>query len=155
METIAAAGRMKEWSRAARERGRRIGLVPTMGALHDGHLSLVARARAGSDLVVLSIYVNPMQFGPGEDYALYPRNPARDAELARAAGVDVLFAPDEGEVHLPHHRTRVEVAGMQEALCGRSRPGHFRGVATVVLKLLAIVAPDSAYFGEKDAQQLR
>ncbi len=155
METVTTAARMKELARAAPGRGRRIGLVPTMGALHRGHLSLVARARAGCDAVVLSIYVNPLQFGQGEDFERYPRDLARDAEMARQAGVDVLFAPPEGEIHVPGHRTRVEVEEMQDILCGRSRPGHFRGVATVVAKLLAIVRPQAAYFGEKDAQQLR
>ncbi len=146
---------MKEWSRAARARGRLIGFVPTLGALHAGHLSLLARARAECDAVVLSIYVNPLQFGPREDYARYPRDLDRDARLAGEAGVEIVFAPDEGEIHLPDHRTTVEVRGMQDVLCGRSRPGHFRGVTTVVAKLLAIVAPAAAYFGEKDAQQLR
>ncbi len=155
METITTAVRMKEWSRAARGRGRRIGLVPTMGALHDGHLSLVARARSECDTVVLSAYVNPLQFGPREDFRSYPRDLERDAGLSRAAGVAVLFAPGEAEVHLPDHRTWVEVEAMQDILCGRSRPGHFRGVTTVVAKLLLIVQPDAAYFGEKDAQQLR
>ncbi|HKN46583.1 MAG TPA: pantoate--beta-alanine ligase [Candidatus Polarisedimenticolia bacterium] len=155
MDIVTTAAGMKGWSRAARTRGGRLGLVPTMGALHDGHLSLVARARGECEQVALSIYVNPLQFGPQEDFARYQRDLKRDAELARGAGVDVVFAPDDGEIHLPGHRTWVEVSGMQDALCGRSRPGHFRGVATVVLKLLAIATPAAAYFGEKDAQQLR
>ncbi len=155
MDTIATTERMKQLARAAARAGRRIGLVPTMGALHEGHLSLARRARAECDLVVLSIYVNSLQFGPSEDFRAYPRDPVRDGALARGAGVDALFVPDEGEIHLDGHRTRVEVEGLQDTLCGRSRPGHFRGVTTVVAKLLAIVRPAAAYFGEKDAQQLR
>jgi pantoate--beta-alanine ligase len=126
-----------------------------MGALHDGHLSLATRAQGECDLVVLSIYVNPDQFGPSEDFARYPRDRERDARLAGESGVTILFAPREEEIHLPDHRTRVEVEGMQDVMCGRSRPGHFRAVATVVAKLFGIVRPHAAYFGEKDAQQLR
>src|SRR5262245_15125299 len=140
---------------AARAAGRRIGFVPTMGALHEGHLSLVSRAAAECDEVVVSIYVNPIQFGPKEDYKAYPRDLERDAGLCRETGVTTIFAPAEGEVHLPDHHTFITVAGLEETLCGRSRPGHFRGVATVVAKLFAIVRPHIAYFGEKDAQQLR
>jgi pantoate--beta-alanine ligase len=146
---------MRELSDAARVAGRRIGFVPTMGALHDGHLALARRAASECDDVVLSIYVNPLQFGPREDLAGYPRERDRDTALSREAGVASLFIPDEGEVHRPGHRTFVEVERMPDVLCGRSRPGHFRGVTTVVHKLLAIVRPDAAYFGEKDAQQLR
>jgi pantoate--beta-alanine ligase len=154
MKRVTSAADMRRLSVELRREGR-LGLVPTMGALHEGHLSLVARARRECRNVVVSIYVNPLQFGPGEDFAAYPRDPARDADLLEKAGAAVLFAPGDGEVHLPGHRTFVEVTGMDEVLCGRSRPGHFRGVTTVVLKLFAIVAPDAAYFGEKDAQQLR
>ena len=135
--------------------GASVGLVPTMGALHDGHLALVRRAAAECEHVVLSIYVNPLQFGPREDLTGYPRDGERDAGLARAAGVTLLFVPDAGEIHRPGHRTFVEVEQMSDVLCGRSRPGHFRGVTTVVHKLLAIIRPDAAYFGGKDAQQLR
>jgi pantoate--beta-alanine ligase len=155
MEIATTASRMRELSDAARAADRRIGLVPTMGALHDGHLALARRAAAECDDVVLSIYVNPLQFGPREDFAGYPRDRERDTALAREAGVTVLFIPDEGEIHRPGHRTFVEVERMPDVLCGRSRPGHFRGVTTVVHKLLAIVRPATAYFGEKDAQQLR
>ncbi len=155
MQVVTAAGRMKELSRAAHAAERRIGLVPTMGALHRGHLSLVSRSRSECDLTVMSVYVNPLQFGPAEDFGAYPRDTARDSDLARAAGVDILFVPEEGEVHVPGHLTRVEVERMGDVLCGRTRPGHFRGVATVVAKLLAIVRPAAAYFGQKDAQQLR
>ena len=154
MDIVTTAARMSRLA-AARTVGRRVGLVPTMGALHDGPLSLARRARAECDEVVLSIYVNPLQFGPSEDLASYPRDREGDARLAREAGVDLLFVPIEGEIHRPEHRTWIEVTGMQDVLCGRSRPGHFRGVATVVQKLLAIVRPQFAYFGEKDAQQLR
>ncbi|HEU4401726.1 MAG TPA: pantoate--beta-alanine ligase [Candidatus Polarisedimenticolia bacterium] len=155
METVTTAAGMHDLAHAARGRGERLGLVPTMGALHAGHLSLVERARAECGVVALSIYVNPLQFGPSEDFQRYPRDLRRDGEQARAAGVDILFAPAEGEIHVGGHRTFVEVTGMQDVLCGRSRPGHFRGVTTVVAKLLAIVRPHAAYFGEKDAQQVR
>jgi pantoate--beta-alanine ligase len=155
METVTAASRIKGVARAARAAGKRVGLVPTMGALHDGHLSLLRRARADTDTVVVSVYVNPLQFGPTEDLARYPRDLERDARLCREAGADLLFAPADAEIHLPGHLTSVEVEEMDRVLCGRSRPGHFRGVCTVVAKLLMIVGPDAAYFGEKDAQQLR
>ena len=146
---------MRELSRVMRDGGKRVGLVPTMGALHAGHLSLVERARRDNDSVAVSIFVNPLQFGPGEDLAAYPRDPEGDAGRLRAAGVDLLFLPADGEMHPPGHRTRVEVERLQDVLCGRSRPGHFRGVTTVVAQLFAIVAPHAAYFGDKDAQQLR
>jgi pantoate--beta-alanine ligase len=155
MRLITSSREMHEVAAAARASGRRVGFVPTMGALHEGHLALVARAVAECDQVVVSIYVNPLQFGPKEDYSAYPRDLERDGGLCGAAGVAILFAPAEGEVHLPDHRTWITVAGLEETLCGRSRPGHFRGVATVVAKLFAIVRPHVAYFGEKDAQQLR
>jgi pantoate--beta-alanine ligase len=155
MVIVATVADLRRLTVAARSAGKRIGLVPTMGALHRGHLSLIERARAECDAVVVSIYVNPLQFGPQEDYRAYPRDRRSDEDLLRAARADVLFVPADEEIHRPGHRTRVEVEGMQDVLCGRSRPGHFRGVTTVVMKLLAIVGPDAAYFGEKDAQQLR
>ena len=155
MEIITTVAAMRGWTRAARAARKRVGLVPTMGALHRGHLCLIERARAECDVVVVSVYVNPLQFGPHEDYRAYPRDRERDEELLRAARADVLFVPGDEEIHRPGHRTRVEVEQMQDVLCGRSRPGHFRGVTTVVMKLLAIVGPDVAFFGEKDAQQLR
>jgi pantoate--beta-alanine ligase len=155
MRPIATAREMKDWTAAARAANRRVGFVPTMGALHDGHLSLVARARAECDEVVVSIYVNPLQFGPREDFASYPRDLERDGALCRDAGVSVVFTPAEGEVHLPDHRTWITLPGLEDVLCGSTRPGHFRGVATVVAKLFAVVRPHVAYFGEKDAQQLR
>ncbi len=155
MEIVTTASRMRDLSAAARDAGKRVGFIPTMGALHDGHLALVRRAATDCECVVLSIYVNPLQFGPREDFAGYPRDGERDAGLARAAGVTLLFVPDEGEIHRPGHCTFVEVEQMPDVLCGRNRPGHFRGVTTVVHTLLAIIRPDAAYFGEKDAQQLR
>lgn len=124
-----------------------------MGALHEGHLSLVRQARELSDLVVLSVFVNPTQFGAGEDLEKYPRDLERDANLARAAGVDLLYAPEAGDVYPPDYKTYVNVEGLDSILEGASRPGHFRGVATVVAKLLHRVVPHVALFGEKDAQQ--
>lgn len=139
------------------ESGRppRIALVPTMGYLHEGHLSLIDRARAEADFVVLSLFVNPLQFGPGEDLERYPRDEARDAELAAAHGVDLLFAPDPAELY-PHGEPAVQVVPLRLAdrLCGAYRPGHFQGVLTVVAKLFQIVAPDLAIFGQKDLQQV-
>jgi pantoate--beta-alanine ligase len=131
-----------------------VGLVPTMGALHGGHLSLVRRAREENGTVVVSVFVNPTQFGPGEDLHAYPRDEARDAALLASEGVDLLFAPFPAEVYPPGFSTRVRVAGLSEELEGASRgPEHFEGVATVVLKLLNVAQPDVAYFGQKDAQQ--
>lgn len=134
----------------------RVGLVPTMGALHGGHLSLLRRARADCDTVVMSLFVNPAQFGAGEDMARYPRDPVRDPEVARSEGVDILFAPGEEEVYPAGFATRVEVEEITTVLCGdpaRRGPEHFRGVTTVVTKLFNMVGPDVAYFGQKDAQQ--
>lgn len=155
MRTVTTPAQMKDEARRARSKGQRIGLVPTMGALHKGHLSLVARARSECDLVVLSIFVNRLQFGPTEDFTKYPRDLDRDTGCARTAGVGILFVPSDDAIHPAGHRTLVRVSGMQDVLCGRTRPGHFEAVATVVAKLFSIVRPDSAYFGEKDAQQLR
>jgi pantoate--beta-alanine ligase len=128
-----------------------VGLVPTMGAFHDGHLSLFRAARDENDVVVVSLYVNPAQFGAGEDLDRYPRDEAHDRTLAEEAGVDVLFAPES--LYGPEHSTWVDVEGLDDTMEGRFRPGHFRGVATVCLKLFNIVRPDRAYFGQKDAQQ--
>jgi pantoate--beta-alanine ligase len=133
--------------------GQAIGLVPTMGALHAGHLSLLGAARGENDLVVLSLFVNPAQFDEASDLAAYPRDEARDLELAAEAGVDVVFAPGADELYPAGFQTWVEVEELAQELEGASRPGHFRGVATVVLKLLNIVRPTRAYFGQKDAQQ--
>ncbi len=138
----------------ARRADKRIGFVPTMGALHAGHAALIRASRAESDFTVVSIFVNPIQFGPHEDFARYPRNLQADRELCAAVGTDVIFAPTPEEMYPPISRTFVEVAGLQDVLCGRSRPGHFRGVATVVLKLFHIVQPHHAYFGQKDGQQV-
>jgi pantoate--beta-alanine ligase len=137
----------------ARKAGRRVGFVPTMGALHAGHAALIRAARAECDYTVVSIFVNPTQFGPGEDYSRYPRTLDADRELSAAVGTDLIFAPTPEEMYPPDSHTLVEVMGVQDVLCGASRPGHFRGVATVVLKLFNIVQPDIAYFGQKDAQQ--
>ena len=141
--------------RDARSRGDVVGLVPTMGALHAGHLSLIRRARADNDLVVVSLFVNPAQFAANEDLGAYPRSEQRDAELAEAAGADILFAPSVGEIYPDGFATSIHVAGITEVLCGAHRgPAHFDGVATVVTKLFQIVTPHAAYFGQKDAQQV-
>ena len=142
---------------AERAAGRSIGLVPTMGCLHEGHVSLLRAARAACDVVVMSLFVNPTQFGPGEDLERYPRDERRDAELAAAAGVDLIYAPPVEEVYPEGFETTVEVGGLTEVLCGdpaRRGPEHFRGVTTVVAKLFNSVQPDVAYFGRKDAQQV-
>jgi len=138
---------------AWRRRGWRVGFVPTMGAIHEGHLSLVRRARDAADRVVASIFVNPLQFGPHEDYRRYPRPERRDRQLLREAGVDLLWLPSVGELYPPGHLTRVRVAELSQVLEGASRPGHFEGVTTVVAKLLNVVAPDELWLGQKDAQQ--
>lgn len=139
---------------AARARGSRIGFVPTMGFLHDGHLALCNAARDRSDVLVLSIFVNPLQFGPGEDLARYPRDLVRDAKLARSSGVDVLFVPHVDEMYPDAEaRVRVTAPGLTDRLCGAFRPGHFEGVLTVVAKLFNMVRPDLAVFGQKDLQQ--
>jgi pantoate--beta-alanine ligase len=140
---------------AARSRGDIVGLVPTMGALHEGHLSLIRRARLDNDLVVVSLFVNPTQFAAHEDLGAYPRDEQRDAALAESAGADILFAPPVGEIYPDGFSTTIHVSGITEVLCGAHRgPGHFDGVATVVAKLLNIVTPHAAYFGQKDAQQI-
>lgn len=151
-ETIAAT---REAVAAARGRGLTVGLVPTMGALHAGHASLLRAARAETGFVVASIFVNPAQFGPHEDFTRYPRPLEHDLGVCAAEGVDLVFMPDVAVIYPAGFRTYVEVHEWQDVLEGTSRPGHFRGVATVVLKLLEIVQPDIAYFGQKDAQQAR
>lgn len=153
MRKIAAVGRMKAAAREIKAQGRTLGFVPTMGYLHKGHLSLVMESLKKADATVVSIYVNPLQFGPREDFRTYPRDPERDEALLEEAGVDILFHPADSEMYPEGYRTAVEVAGLQDKLCGRSRPGHFKGVTTVVLKLFNIVRPDYAFFGRKDAQQ--
>lgn len=139
----------------ARQRGLTVGLVPTMGALHEGHLSLCRAARAETGFVVATIFVNPTQFGPNEDFARYPRQLETDRDLCGQAGVDVIFAPEVPTMYPADFHTFVEVLDLSAGLCGASRPGHFRGVTTVVLKLFNIVGADVAYFGQKDFQQAR
>lgn len=145
---------MKSESRAARRSGKRLGLVPTMGALHEGHLSLVRAAREANDLVAASIFVNPTQFGPNEDLAKYPRSFEQDCGMLERAGVDVVFAPSVEEMYPTGAVTWVMVEELSNKLDGRSRPGHFRGVTTVVAKLFHVVEPEAAYFGQKDAAQV-
>ena len=144
---------MRATSRTARHSGKHLGLVPTMGALHEGHLSLMRAAKAKCDVVAASIFVNPLQFGPTEDLAKYPRTFDHDVELLEKESVDILFAPAPAEMYTPGAVTYVTVEGLSDKLCGKSRPGHFRGVATVVAKLFHIVEPDVAFFGQKDAAQ--
>jgi pantoate--beta-alanine ligase len=153
MEIIKTVEGLRQAVRAEKKRGRTIGLVPTMGFLHEGHLSLVRRARSEADVTVVSLFVNPIQFGPKEDLKSYPRDFDRDADLLRAEHVDYLFAPTDEEMYPPEFRTFVEVRDLQDRLCGRTRPDHFRGVCTVVLKFFNLVEPDCAVFGRKDAQQ--
>jgi len=155
MQTLERIHEVREASRAARAQGRRVALVPTMGYLHEGHLALMRRARELAGLTVVSIFVNPTQFGPNEDFERYPRDLERDAELCRSAGVDVIFVPGVAEMYPAGFQTHVDVGGLTQPLCGASRPGHFRGVATVVAKLFLAAEPDIAVFGEKDYQQLQ
>ncbi|HEX4806593.1 MAG TPA: pantoate--beta-alanine ligase [Conexibacter sp.] len=153
MKTLRTIADLRAHLKPARQQGRTIGLVPTMGAFHQGHVSLMERARETTDVVVVSLFVNPTQFGAGEDLAAYPRDERRDAAIAREAGVDVLFAPAPEEIYPDGFQTTVHVGALAAPLEGAQRPGHFDGVATVVTKLLNIVGPDAAFFGQKDAQQ--
>lgn len=155
MQTISTIAAMREHLSDFRRIGKSIGLVPTMGYLHDGHMSLVKRARTDNDLVVTSIFVNPLQFGRNEDLSKYPRDMPRDSAMLEAGGVDFLFAPDVADMYPRPMETVVDVPSLGSMLEGEVRPGHFAGVATVVTKLLNIVQPDRAYFGEKDFQQLQ
>src|SRR5215470_4309083 len=155
MQVIERIAEMQDWSEHAWREGSRIVLVPTMGFLHEGHLRLVRDGKRRGNRLVVSIFVNPKQFSPNEDYTGYPRDFSRDQSLLEREGVDVLFHPSAGEMYPDGNRTHVEVEELSGRLCGASRPGHFRGVATVVAKLLNIVRPDVAFFGQKDAQQLR
>ena len=154
MERIQTLSEMRRWVEGERRGGKRIGFVPSMGKLHEGHASLMRRARTECDAVVASIFVNPTQFSPEEDYQSYPRDPEGDGRLAEKSGVDALFCPDAGELYPAGFRVKVSVPGLEDKLCGRYRPHHFSGVAVIVLKLFNIVAPDRAYFGDKDYQQL-
>jgi pantoate--beta-alanine ligase len=154
METITDPQEMQAWADRERAAGRRIALVPTMGALHEGHLALVVAARARADRVVVSVFVNPMQFNRRDDFERYPRVLEEDAAACASAGVDVVYAPPASAMYPEGFASAVEVAGVSESLCGRSRPGHFRGVTTVVTKLFHAVRPHAAVFGEKDWQQL-
>ena len=154
MEIIRTVADMKARAAAWKAEGLSIGLVPTMGSLHEGHESLMDAAREASDRVVVSVFVNPIQFGPGEDYEAYPRDLERDARICERHGVDVVFHPEVDDMYAPAHNTFVVMETLTDSLCGASRPGHFRGVCTVVSKLFNIVTPDKAFFGQKDAQQL-
>jgi pantoate--beta-alanine ligase len=153
MKTIRKIGPMKSALKEIRAQGQSVGFVPTMGYLHEGHLSLVNASLKSTDNTVVSIFVNPTQFGPMEDFQQYPRDLKRDSRLLEKLGVSFLFYPDSEEIYPPGYGTFVEVDALQDILEGRSRPGHFRGVCTVVLKLFNIVLPDVAFFGQKDAQQ--
>jgi len=154
MQIFKTIAHIRSASRTGRREGKRLGFVPTMGALHDGHLSLVRAAKAQCDIVAASIFVNPTQFGPNEDFSKYPRTFERDCELFKKEGVDLLFAPPVEEMYPAGAVTYVTVEGMSDRLCGKSRPGHFRGVTTVVSKLFNIVEPDVSFFGQKDAAQV-
>jgi len=155
MERLRTPGAMRAWADARRAEGARIGLVPTMGYLHEGHVSLVRIARAhGCGTVAATIFVNPTQFGPGEDFEKYPRDEARDLAMLEAAGTDAVYLPGVDDMYPEGHQTHVEVRTVSQGLCGAARPGHFRGVATVVAKLFLAAKPHVAVFGEKDCQQL-
>ena len=153
MEIVSKASRMREVAAAIRAKRQRLALVPTMGALHEGHLSLVRHARQQADFVVVSIFVNPTQFGPNEDFSKYPRDLDRDIRQLAELGVEYVFTPEIQEMYPEGCRTYVEVEQWGQRLCGATRPGHFRGVTTIVAKLFNLVSPDVAVFGKKDAQQ--
>lgn len=154
METMGNIAAMKEFAKTVKKNGKRLGLVPTMGYLHEGHLSLMKQAKAECDIVAASVFVNPIQFGAGEDFEEYPRDLSHDIDIAGKAGVDVIFVPSAAEMYPQDFRSYVEVTDITQQMCGSSRPGHFRGVTTVVNKLFNIIQPDRAYFGQKDAQQV-
>ncbi|WGS64032.1 pantoate--beta-alanine ligase [Marinitoga aeolica] len=155
MELITSISKMKDIRNKIIKEGKSIGFVPTMGYLHKGHLSLVEQARKDNDIVVVSIFVNPTQFGPNEDFDRYPRDLNRDMELLKPYNVDYIFHPDVNDMYSKTHSTYVEEIKLTKVLCGKSRPGHFKGVTTIVTKLFNIVRPTRAYFGQKDAQQFR
>ena len=152
---LVSSAQLYDWAEERRRRGRKIGIVPTMGALHDGHLSLVRRLKSQVDDVVVTVFVNPTQFGPAEDFSKYPRDLDRDVRLSVSAGADALFTPPVSAMYPPGDETRVRVPRVAKHLCGASRPDHFEGVATVVTKLLCAVGPATAIFGRKDYQQLQ
>lgn len=154
MKLLKTIDEMRAFRTAMRQNGQPVGLVPTMGALHEGHLSLVRAAREKSDVVAVSIFVNPTQFGPHEDFAKYPRDLKSDCRMLEREHVDVIFAPSVNDMYPAGAVTWVTVEGMSDRLCGKSRPGHFRGVTTVVSKLFHIIEPDAAFFGQKDAAQV-
>ena len=154
MEIVTTVKEVRDRVKAWKKEGKQVGLVPTMGYLHEGHKSLIDKAVAENDAVVVSVFVNPMQFGPTEDLASYPRDLEADAKLCEAAGASLIFHPEPEEMYKDGFCSFVDMNGLTNALCGLSRPVHFRGVCTVVNKLFNIVQPDKAYFGEKDAQQL-
>ena len=153
MKVITSPDEIQNYCRSAHADGMTIGLVPTMGFLHEGHLSLMRRARTENDLLVISIFVNPTQFGQGEDYDKYPRDLQRDSEMADSVGVDVIFNPAPEDMYPNGYATFVNVERLTNKMCGASRPAHFRGVTTIVTKLFNLIRPDKAYFGQKDAQQ--
>ncbi len=155
MRIVHAIADVRSFIREVRAEGKSVGLVPTMGYFHEGHLTLMREARGSNDIVVVSLFVNPTQFGPNEDFGAYPRDLDRDAAMAAGVGVDLLFNPSVEEIYPDDYGTYVEVEGITECLCGAARPHHFRGVTTVVAKLFNIVQPDRAYFGMKDYQQLK
>ena len=154
MRVVKTIEEVREQVKAWKREGLRVGLVPTMGFLHEGHKSLIVKAVEENDRVVVSDFVNPTQFGPKEDLASYPRDIERDAKLCEEAGADLIFHPEPEEMYAPDYCTFVDMDGLTKGLCGKTRPTHFRGVCSVVAKLFSIVAPDNAYFGQKDAQQL-
>ncbi|RWR10415.1 pantoate--beta-alanine ligase [Siminovitchia fortis] len=153
MITITTKQEMQQLAKQHKEKGRSIGFVPTMGYLHEGHLTLLKEAKKNNDITIMSIFVNPLQFGPGEDFDAYPRNPERDTKLAEEAGVDILFMPSPENMYNSEKSIRMTVLNRTDVLCGVNRPGHFDGVVTVLSKLFHITLPDRAYFGLKDAQQ--
>lgn len=154
MQIVSTVEEVREQVKAWRQEGLSVGLVPTMGYLHEGHKSLIDKAVEQNDKVVVSVFVNPIQFGPGEDLATYPRDLERDAALCENAGASLIFHPEPEDMYFDDFCTYIDMSGLTEGLCGKTRPTHFRGVCTVVGKLFHIVEPDRAYFGQKDAQQL-
>ena len=154
MKVVTSVAGLKALARQWKKEGKKVGFVPTMGYLHEGHLNLVRESKKRTSVTVVSIFVNPTQFGPSEDFKKYPKDLEKDSAFLAKDGVDCLFFPDAAEIYPPGYRTYVEVRGLQDRLCGKSRPGHFQGVVTVVLKLFDIIGPDLAFFGAKDAQQV-